>query len=133
MRSLSLGFGDELQSSRKAKRRYRMWELGTYYSEWQIVDGAGMLLSKDSSKDLVELDTRLSLINLGKFTSIRQLSSSAIELILDNGVSVHFLGNVRVDDEYFHAFFPNNQYVEFSKFGWKNDRSDLPWSRQVTH
>ena len=133
MRSLSLGFGElAANDSPKRKRQYRLWELGTYSSDWQIVEGAVILLAKNRSISLVELDASLEGVEFGRFAAIRQLSKTDLRLELDNGVAVNFFGKSDVDDEYFHVLGPQKLYVEFSKAGWKVGRSDEPWTSEAT-
>jgi hypothetical protein len=133
MRSLSLGFGELAENdSPNRNRQYRLWELGTYSSHWQIVEGSVILLAKHRSMNPVELDASLEAIELGRFAAIRQLSKTDLQLELDNGVAVNFFGKGDVDDEYFHVRGPQKLYVEFSEAGWKVGRSDEPWTSEAT-
>lgn len=132
MRSISLGFGDEAPAdSKKRNRNYRLWEMGTYSGDWQIVHDGIVLLSKDKSVNVAELDGLLHSIDLGCFVALQQLSKTDLRLELDNGLVVNFSGNAADDDEYFHVFCPEEKYAEFSEAGWTLGRSDEPWTRKV--
>jgi len=132
MRSISLGFGNEApESSQKRNRHYRLWELGTYSGDWQIVHDEAVLLSKDRSTNIAELDGLLQSIDIGCFVALRQLSKTDLRLDLDNGLVVNFSGNPDVDDEYFHVFCPEAQYAEFSEAGWTIGHSDEPWAKKT--
>ena len=132
MRSLSLGFGDEAPASSKSRKRpYRLWEMGTYSGNWQIVHNGSVLLLKDGSASIAELEGRLESIDLGRFVALMQLSKTDLRLELDNGFVVNFSGNPDDDDEYFHLFCPGEQYAEFSEAGWTIGRSDEPWMRKT--
>src|SRR5579871_1894229 len=75
MRSLSLGFGEQSRERRSRYRQYRQWELGTYDSDWKIIDGTGVLIEKNQSHDIAELDARLQTVLLGRLIAIRQVSN----------------------------------------------------------
>jgi hypothetical protein len=129
MRSISLGFGEEAKDpNRRRKRHYRLWEIGTYSGDWRIMNGVSVVLAKSFSSDIGELDAKLTLLHLGLFASVQQLSESAIRVNLDNGLAVEFFGNTDDDDEYFHVFCPESVYIEFSQKGWQVGRSDVPWT-----
>jgi hypothetical protein len=91
------------------------------------VNGVSVVLAKSFSSDIGELDAKLTLLHLGLFASVQQLSESAIRVNLDNGLAVEFFGNTD-DDEYFHVFCPESVYIEFSQKGWQVGRSDAPWT-----
>jgi len=127
-RSLSLGFGDEAgDRNQEEGRHYKTWEIETYYDAWRVVKGATVLLSSIDSNDLNELNHELNSIELGGFSSMRELTELDVRVELDNGVSVDFLGTTADDDEYFHVFGPEKSYIQFSRAGWKTGRSDRPW------
>jgi hypothetical protein len=127
-KSLSIGFGDEANDdSQKRGKRYKRWEIGTYYNSWRVVKGATVLLSNIDSNDLDELNRELNKIELGRVASIRQLSEFDVRVELDNGVALDFLGTNADEDEYFHVFGPENSYIQFSRAGWETGRSDQPW------
>jgi hypothetical protein len=128
LRSISLGFGEESTEPRRRKRRYRLWEIGTYSADWRILDGATVALAKRFSPDVGELDASLASLHLGRFASIEQLSKSAVRMNLDNGFAVEFFGDPGDDDEYFHIFCPHDVYIVFSDKGWQLGRSDVPWT-----
>ena len=133
LRSLSLGFGDEAPAeSKKRNRQYRLWEIGTYSGAWQIINRDAVLLSKDVGGNTDELDARLQAIPLGRFKAVRQISKTDLEVVLDNELIVRISGNADDDDEYFHVFYPEKRYVEFSKSGWVVGRSDVPWTSDTT-
>ena len=58
MRSLSLGFGPEVQRQVKPNEKlYRAWELGTYRSAWRVVrDGKVLLGSQDTASSNEDLN-----------------------------------------------------------------------------
>jgi hypothetical protein len=134
MRSLSLGFGDEAPAdSKKRNRHYRVWEMGTYGANWRITNGSVVLLSKDGEAGEAELDVRLQLIDIGRFSAIRQRSGTDLTLEFDNGVAVDLFGDASTNDEYFHLFCPKKLYAEFSQAGWRVGRSDEPWTEGANY
>ncbi len=129
MRSLSLGFGEESTEAKNRNRQYRKWELGTYSSDWKVLDGAGVVLAKEQSKNICELDAKLGAILFGRLVAIQQVSKSTVHVTLDNAITVEFTGDMEDEDEYFHVFGPGSRYVEFSEQGWRAGRSDTPWAQ----
>lgn len=128
MRSLSLGFGEESAETKSRNRQYRKWELGTYSSDWKVLDGTNVVLAKTQSNNIGELDTKLGEICLGRLVSVQQVSQSTVRVTLDNGLAIEFTGDVEEEDEYFHVFGPGSRYLEFSEQGWRTGRSDTPWT-----
>lgn len=132
MKSISLGFGNVAPLRFKEQhRRYRMWEMGTYAADWEIVDAEGIRLSKRSRHETAEMDRLLQSIDLGRFVAVQQVSETSLRVELDNGLAVNISGDVEDDDEYFHVFCPEEMYIEFSRAGWKVGRSDRPWKTEA--
>jgi hypothetical protein len=126
-RSLSLGFGPEARpANARARRAYRVWELGTYSCDWRIVAGSVVLCgSRDSA---AELNHALDNIELGRLTSIRKLNDFDLRIEFHNGISVDFLATFSDDDECFHIFCPGNVCAAFTlRDGWKIGPCDQPW------
>jgi len=131
MRSLSLGFGQEVKSALKLNEKdYREWEIGTYRSAWRVTQRATILCgSQDVVDSIDELTVALAQVDLGRFASLRQVSDFDIRIDFDSGVAVDFLAAASDDDEYFHVFCPGGQYIELSaRGGWKTGPTNKPWA-----
>jgi len=126
MRSLSLGFGEKVQSK---SRPYGEWEIGTYGCAWRVVKSGTVLCgSQDSADKIQDLNAALNLIELGQFVFLRQLTDLDVRVQFDNGVTVDFLATISDGDECFHIFCPEEIYVEFSVGGgWRIGKSNQPW------
>ena len=132
-RSLSLGFGDEAPKTEPQKRIYRIWELGTYGTDWKILRGVEILVAKESAKTSYELDELLQPIHLGQFKSLHQTSPTDVRIELTDGISIEFSGVPQNDDEYFHVRCPQQVYIQFSQLGWKIGPSNEPWVGGKSH
>ena len=131
MRSLSLGFGDEVRSTVKVNKKvYREWEIGTYYSAWRVVrDGIVLCGSQDPVDSSDELDIALGRIALGRFMSLRQSTDLDVRVEFDSGVAVDFLATTSDDDECLHIFCPLERVITFSvRGGWQTGPADRPWA-----
>jgi hypothetical protein len=130
MRSLSLGFGDQVQRRTKlGDKCYGEWELGTYRSAWRVVrEGIVLCGSQDVADSIEELNLALGQLDLGCFDSLRQIGELDLRIQLDNGVAIDFLTTLSDEDECFHMFCPGELFVQFSiRGGWEIGRSGEPW------
>jgi hypothetical protein len=122
MKSLSLGFGQEVRSAIKINEKvYREWEIGTYRSAWRLVR-AGLVLcgSQDVVNSIDEMNRTLMQFDLGRFISLQQVSELDIRIKFDSGIAVDFLATTSDDDESLHIFCPSGRFIEFSvQGGWK--------------
>ncbi len=107
MKSLSLGFGDEQDLTGNAPNRpYRTWELGSWWRTWRIIKGDSILLGSGDVEEIGELDAKLSQLELGSFSALRQVSPTDLCVDLDNGISIDFWTTFSDDDEVFHIACP---------------------------
>jgi hypothetical protein len=125
--SLSLGFGET--ESEVNGRSYREWELGTYSSNWRVIRNNKVICaSLDDVESNEELDLKLKSINLGVLESISQTEVGDVTVTFDSSLLIEFLCISTEDDEMFHIFCPNSEYIEFNPCsGWKTGRSDSSW------
>ena len=127
--SLTLGFGKKDNDA--SSEEYREWEIGTYSSNWRIIKDkrviCGCLDDVDTNE---ELDSKLKEISFGSIRSLSQNEVGDVILFFDNSVVVEFLCLSDEDDEMFHVFCPNSEYIEYNPYsGWKTGRSDSPWKQ----
>ena len=130
MRSLSLGFGNQVHRKTKLiDKFYGEWEIGTYLVAWRVIQGGRVVCgSQDAADSIEELNLALRRIEFGRFASLRQLTELDVRVEFDNDVAVDFLATISDEDECFHIFCPENIYIEFSLRGaWKIGQSDKPW------
>ena len=135
MRSLSLGFGEEVRSTiRLNEKVYREWEIGTYRSAWRVVRGGIVLCgSQDAVGSIDELNLALSRVDFGRLVSLQQFAGLDVRIEFDSGIAVDFLATTSDEDEIFHIFCPGERFVEFSvRGGWKTGPADRPWANSET-
>ena len=131
-RSLSLGFG-ELVPDKKSQQTgivYAEWEVRTYYWAWRVVKGGRVLCGSQEIVDSIdELRQALNRIDLGGFSSLRQVGDMDVRVELDNGYAVDFLATISDENECFHIFCPESICIVFSPAGgWQTGPSDRPWT-----
>jgi hypothetical protein len=128
MKSLSLGFGDEVAKDKKFPQRvYRSWELGTYRGAWRVTQRGIVLCGSQDTSTRDEMNIALQNIAFGNFVSLQQLTDLDIRIELSDGISVEFFATMSDDDECFHIFCPDNVYIEFSvRNRWTVGCSDKP-------
>ena len=129
-KSLSLGFGEEAeQTTIKRSRAYRLWEIGTLRSAWRILKDGVLLCGSRDTDEPAEANKTLAGIELGGFSSLRQLTELDVRVELDNGVAIEFFTAFSDDDETFYISCPGKLWVKFSaREGWQTGPSDQPWS-----
>ncbi|PKG97186.1 hypothetical protein [Paraglaciecola sp. MB-3u-78] len=125
--SLSLGFGKKDNDA--STEKYREWEIGTYSSNWRVIKNKQVICaSLDDVETNEELDAKLKNISFGSIRSVSQNEVGDVTLFFDNSVLVEFICLSDEDDEMFHVFCPNSEYIEYNPCsGWKTGRSDSPW------
>jgi hypothetical protein len=125
--SLSLGFGKK--DKHASTEGYREWEIGTYSSNWRVIKNKEIICGcLDDVETNDELDAKLKTINFGSIRSVSQNEVGDVSISFDNLVLVEFLCLSDEDDEMFHIFCPNSEYIEYNpRSGWKIGRSDSPW------
>jgi hypothetical protein len=134
MRSLSLGFGNQIHRKTKLiDKFYGEWEIGTYYSAWRIIQGRKILCGRQDAADSIEiLNLALNRIELGRFAALQQLTELDVRVEFDSGLAVDFLATTSPDsDNSFHIFCPEKKFIGFSVHGgWKIGPSDQPSGNQ---
>ena len=85
--------------------------------------------SQDPADSIDELNQALNGIELGRFSSLRQVGEMDVRVELDNGCAIDFLATISDDGECFHIFCPESICVVFSPAdGWQIGPSDKPWN-----
>lgn len=122
-RSLSLGFGKKIPHGRDrmVDRFDAEWELGTYTATWRIVRAEKILCGSHEVVDsLAELNECVGRLKIGRIGAVSMISKFDIRVALDNDMHIDFLGAGSGDDEIFHVFCPDGQYLAYSiTCGWK--------------
>ena len=125
--SLSLGFGKK--DNEASSEEYREWEIGTYSGNWRVIKNKQVICaSLDDVETNEELDAKLKTISFGSIRAVSQNDVGDVTLSFDNFVLVEILCLSDEDDEMFHVFCPNSEYIEYNPCsGWRIGRSDSPW------
>ena len=129
---LSIGFGKKIfhGNPRVITEFYGEWEIGSYYGSWRYIQNGRILCaSEDIFVDVHQMNQRINEIELGDFSSLRQIGNFDFRVESSSGIWVDFLATISDGDEIFHVFCPENVYWEFTADGgWKTGKSDQPWN-----
>ncbi|MEA3587245.1 hypothetical protein J6I75_02580 [Pseudidiomarina sp. 1APP75-27a] len=127
--SLSLGFGAKESDDYGESDCYREWEVGTFSSNWRVIKNRRVICaSLDDVESIEDLDSKIKDIKLGSILSVSQDEIGDVTLSFENSVSVEFLCLADQDDEMFHIFCPNSEYIEYNPYsGWRSGKSNSPW------
>jgi hypothetical protein len=127
-KSLSMGFGSKIFHNNPDLNcdYYGEWEIGTYYSNWRIVNNNRIIHSSNDLEESIEsLDEKLNIIQFGNIISIENITGIDVRVHFPNELFVDFLALRRDEDRHFHIFCPNHIVVIFADEGtWKIEKSD---------
>ena len=131
-KSLSFGFGEKIfhNNARLKDTFYCEWEVGTYYSSWRIIKNNQIILGSNDSNDINLLSKKIHEIAFTEIISITNFSDHDVRVTFNNDIIVDFLPVFTDEDEVFHVFCPEKNYIEFTSQGlWKIGKSNVPWNK----
>jgi|LakMenE01Jun11ns_1017448.scaffolds.fasta_scaffold9770642_2 hypothetical protein len=120
--SISIGFGSMVHHG-NAKLRdtyYGEWEIGSFHNAWRLVSGSRVLCTGDTDEYQAQISESELEKNLSKrIRRVYNLSTLDVRVDFGSGVCLDFLSVGDAEDESFHIFCPNEQWLAFTpNRGW---------------